>query len=208
MEKLILKTLVGSRANGLARNDSDYDYRGVFLVSTSEILSLGGSKKTTFWIEGDEDNTSYELGHFLHLACQCNPSVLEVLVAPIVEASEEGMELRSLLPYFIDSQKIVAAFCGYSHNQQVKMLDNKDGRRWKYAVAYVRTLINAETLLRTSTFSLLIPEEHLELLLDIKDGAWTEGRVLDWCKKQEEKVKQLANTFKYEQSLGIVNEFF
>jgi len=40
-KKIILKVLVGSRAHGLANKDSDYDYRAVYVLPTSKILSLG-----------------------------------------------------------------------------------------------------------------------------------------------------------------------
>lgn len=81
--KTILRTIVGSQAHGLATLDSDFDYRGVFINPTSEILSLKGGTKQTNWIEGKEDDTSWELGHFLHLATKCNPTILEVFLAPL-----------------------------------------------------------------------------------------------------------------------------
>jgi predicted nucleotidyltransferase len=40
---------------------SDMDIRGVFVVPTSEILSLGYKEKSTSWIEGEkEDQTAVE----------------------------------------------------------------------------------------------------------------------------------------------------
>ncbi len=57
----ILKVVVGSQAHGLATPESDFDYRGVFVVPTAEILSLNGTTKTTNWIEGKDDDTSWEL---------------------------------------------------------------------------------------------------------------------------------------------------
>lgn len=81
----ILKTIVGSQAHGLAEDGSDTDYRGVYITPTSEILKLGSKIKGSHWLEGEsEDNTAYEIGHFLHLAVHCNPSILEVFVAPEV----------------------------------------------------------------------------------------------------------------------------
>ena len=102
----ILKVLVGSHAHGLATEGSDVDYRGVYVSPTSEILSLSNTKvrgKNTHWVEGEnEDATSYELGHFLFLALKCNPSILEVFMAPRVDsgfqphATRLGIELREL----------------------------------------------------------------------------------------------------------------
>ena len=48
----ILKVLVGSRAHGLARPDSDYDYRGVYVTPTRELFSLRHKLKDKTWVEG------------------------------------------------------------------------------------------------------------------------------------------------------------
>ena len=45
----ILKVLVGSRAHGLADEDSDYDYRGVYVNATTDILSIGHKYKGNHW---------------------------------------------------------------------------------------------------------------------------------------------------------------
>lgn len=84
-KKLILKVLVGSQAHGLASPDSDYDYRGVYVIPTEEILSLNYKYKGSHWMEGKEDQTSYEIGHFLSLAIKCNPTILEVFKAPVMD---------------------------------------------------------------------------------------------------------------------------
>src|SRR3990167_3470322 len=114
---LILKVLVGSRANGLATWDSDWDYRGVWVKPTSEILKLGGNEKGQHNIEGNEDNTLYELGHFLSLAVKCNPAILEVLVAPTVESTKIGIELQGLFDFVWNPIDVKNAFLGYSVNQ-------------------------------------------------------------------------------------------
>lgn len=74
----ILQVLVGSRSHNLHTEDSDFDYRGVFVVPTVDLLSLGKNLKTTSWVEGRVDDTAWELGHFLHLATKCNPNILDV----------------------------------------------------------------------------------------------------------------------------------
>ena len=74
----ILKVLVGSRAHGLARPDSDYDYCGVYVTPTRELLSLRHKPKDKTWVEGArEDDTSYEVGHFLREATRSSPAMLE-----------------------------------------------------------------------------------------------------------------------------------
>jgi predicted nucleotidyltransferase len=176
----ILRCLVGSYAHGLATPDSDKDYRGVFITPTSELLKIGaGPYKGNHWVEGEgEDNTSYELGHFLHLATKSNPTILEVFKATEFESLTKagdtlGTELRALFPYVWSSAGVKNAFAGYSHNQHKKMFSEKEEfakRRFKYAVAHIRVLLQAIELLRTNDFSVEVkrrykwgPKEHPEL---------------------------------------------
>lgn len=105
----ILKVLVGSHAHGLATPESDYDYRGVYVIPTKDILSLGFNYKGSHWIEGEtEDNTSYEIGHFLHLATKCNPTILEVFKAPEVPLLTGFMDdLNEIKPSYQNIIKII-----------------------------------------------------------------------------------------------------
>ena len=203
---LILKCLVGSRAHGLDTKDSDYDYRGVYVEPTKKILSLGYKYKGSHWLEGKEDQTTYEIGHFLHLALKCNPTILEVFMAPIVRDEEYersyiagafgcgetntdaldildyckrlkfGNELRKLFTHVWNPKDAFTSFVGYGLNQRKKMLDKKDDRPRKYAVAYLRTVWNLYDLLVTGKFSLnIVDPDFKKELQEIKSG----GRPLD-----------------------------
>jgi len=136
----ILSVVVGSRLHGTFDENSDYDYRGVFIVPLEEVLSPFRSPKETSWVEGQTDDTSYELRHFCKMCTQGNPSSLEVLVGIPKLMTAKGEELRSLLPKFISKQRCFDAFVGYSRNQEKKFRDNFQGRKYKYATAHIRTL--------------------------------------------------------------------
>jgi len=193
----ILKVLVGSRAHGLHTEHSDYDYRGVFVQPTQEILSLHGTVKQTSWVEGrdisqagaKQDDTAWEIGHFLKLALQCNPTILEVFTAPIVETSADGEALRALFPAVWDPRRVRDAFVGYGLNQRKKMLEGKDSRPAKYASAYLRTLIQAERLLTHGVLSVdLRLHEEFGTLMCFKNGLASIGAVVDKCHEWERKV--------------------
>lgn len=209
MHKVILKTLVGSRAHGLHNENSDYDYRGVFIEKTSDILSLNYKNHPIQWIEGKEDQTSYELGHFLHLACRSNPSILEVLVAPVIEVSNEGSALRELFPHVWNSKDVYNAFTGYSHNQQKKFLDSKDGRPLKYAVAYIRVLYLAEEILTKGTMTMEIKDPVLKTMLsEIKLGKLTRGNIINEADIIKAKVSKAYDENKDKKTdFDKVNEF-
>jgi hypothetical protein len=126
----------------------------------------------------------YEIGHFLHLALKCNPSILEVFMAPRIGRRNElygeelrrdfdfGSKLLDLFPYVWNPQDAFNAFVGYGLNQRKKMLDKRLGRERKYAVAYLRTLWNLYDLLVTGKFSLEITDKDFKKeLQDLKYGS-------------------------------------
>ncbi len=197
--KDILKVIVGSQAHGLAGPDSDYDYRGVFVVPTSEILSIGPHQDETRWIEGNEDDTSWEIGKFLLMATKCNPTVLETFLAPQVisenpENDVYGTELRALFPHVWNSQYVKDAFIGYGVNQRKKFFENKDKRAPKYATAYLRVLYNAWELLSKRTFSVsLVGSPVYEYCKRFKAGDYSPGEVINECFKWETEVLKAYN---------------
>lgn len=213
----ILKTIVGSTAHGLNSPDSDIDYRGVYIIPTEEILSLGFKYKGSHWLEGQaEDNTAYELGHFLSLALHCNPSILEVFKAPLAPPEQDddyilqnyGVELRKLFPYLWNPQGVYDAFVGYGLSQQKKMLDNHLDRWKKYAVAYLRTLYNLNDLLVTKDFSLFVPEgDFRNKLISIREGKWSVGDVINEANNMIAIAKVNKENCKNEAQPDKVNDF-
>ncbi len=176
----ILKVVVGSHAHGLARPDSDKDFRSVFVLPTAELLRIGFKYQGTRMMKEEDDETAWEIGHFLQLALQGHPLVLETLVAPVVTMNEWGSELRQLFPRLWSAQAAYDAFLNYCDNQRKKMLEKKDGRPEKYAAAYVRVLFNLCELLERGTFSIRISETPIgEAVLKIKAGHFRPGEVID-----------------------------
>lgn len=208
-KKTILKVLVGSRAHGLATPESDSDYRGVFVLPTSQILSLGNNLKHTSWIEGDTDDTAWELGHFLTMATKSNPTVLETFLAPVVESTPEGDELRRLFPYVWNSKDVRNAFMGYALNQRKKLLDEKDGKPHKFAVAYLRTLHQAVELLLTGTFIVNIGNTDIgDTLKKWKVGNYSIGEVIELTREWEKKVEESYQMNPYKETdVEKINEF-
>ena len=209
----ILKVIVGSQAHGLATPESDYDYRGVFVIPTTELLKLGGHKEQTNWIEGKEDNTSWELGHFLNMAVHCNPTILETFLAPSIptpiQNANFSMELRELFEYVWNSNDVMNAFIGYGRNQRKKFLDNKDNREAKYATANLRVLYNAYEILTTGTFSSNMTKTPIfETLKRYKNKDYKMGEVIQTCYDWESKVKEaFEKNPKKETDLEPVNNF-
>ncbi len=192
--KEILKVIVGSQAHGLANEKSDFDYRGVFVVPTSKLLleefyPAKERLKHTSWIEGNDDDTSWEIGKFLLMATKCNPTVLETFLAPVKSSTPLGDELRALFPYVWNSNDVKNAFIGYGVNQRKKFFDNKDKRAPKYATAYLRVLYNCWELLSTGSFTVSLKDSPVyDQCRAFKSGEYKPGEVIQACWDWETKV--------------------
>ena len=207
--KQILKVLIGSQAHGTARPDSDMDYRGVFVHPTSEILSIQGVKNQTNWIEGKIDDTSYEIQKFLMMASKCNPNIMEIFVAPVVESTELGEELRALLPYAWNKTDTLNAFRGYASNQRKKFFDRKDKKPEKYLQAWIRTLYQGEHLLATGEMIVDFKETPIfQDLLDIRSKEYSVENKLRLAFDLERKLEKTAdNTPDKNTDMDKLNEF-
>jgi len=213
-KEIILKALVGSRGYGVFDEKSDYDYRGVYVIPTKKILSLGFKYKRTQWLEDKErklDDTMYEIGHFLQLAVNCNPTILNTLKAPIIEANVWGRSLVEKFPFFLDAKRCYEAFIGYGLNQGKKMLDNKDNRWEKYGAAYVRQLVYLRDLLKTGDYSFVITDPELkEIIWDIKKKKWSPGKIIDYCWKVRAEIDSFIRERgwpRFQGNIDKINEF-
>ncbi|RMH08183.1 MAG: hypothetical protein D6704_03525 [Nitrospirae bacterium] len=176
----ILKVLVGSHAHGLARPESDQDFRSVFILPTEAFFHLDFKYPTMSWRHNTGDETAWEIAQFLSLALQCHPLILETFLAPVIVATQWGMELRRLFPAVWSPEKAYTSFLGYAVNQRTKFLEKKDGRPAKYAIAYLRVLANLCELLERRTFTIRIRETSLgDTLARIQAGAYRPGEVID-----------------------------
>lgn len=210
----ILSVIVGSVAHGLNTEKSDTDYRGVYVLPTSEILKIGSNIDQTSWVEGRVDDVQWELGKFLFLATKCNPTILETFLSPTVNNANLdfvgwGTELRSLFPYVWNSDGVKNAFIGYGLNQRKKFFDNQDNRAPKYATAYLRTLYNAQELLSTGTFTVNVGDSEIgPTLKRFKAGEYEVGEVIQACFDMETRVLKAykANPNK-QTNMEPINEF-
>lgn len=172
MSKLITKVVVGSRLHGLHTPESDYDYRGVFISQLKDVLSPFKRQKTTSWIEGNEDDTSYELAEFCKMATKGNATYLEVFFSDmIIDTSPIADEMRANWKKFMNTTQFIDASRGYAHNQWNKFYNfeskgiNGQERTAKFAVAFLRVMWQCEQFLLTGKFKCDLSESDLFPLL-------------------------------------------
>jgi uncharacterized protein len=164
-EHTIYAAVVGSRAFGLAVDDSDTDVRGVYVAPTSAFWSLS---KPPPHVEGPELETfSWEVERFCELALKANPNLLEVLHSPVVRTCTPlGEELLALRPAFL-SQLAYQTYSGYVLSQFKKLeadLRQRGQPRWKHVMHLLRLLICARDLLRGGRLVLDVAEHRVKLL--------------------------------------------
>ncbi|MDB5077111.1 MAG: uncharacterized protein JWO42_3290 [Chloroflexi bacterium] len=178
-------------------------------MPTSEMLKIGAEIKLSSWIEGNNDDTSWEIGKYLVLATKCNPTVLETFLAPIERSSPFGDQVRGLFPYVWNSIGVKNAFIGYARDQGEKFVANDDRRAAKYASAYLRVLYNCYELLSSGTFSVdLRGTEVYEQCKRFKSGDYSHHEVIDACSKMERKVLKAFEVNPDKQTnLEPINEF-
>ena len=204
----ILNVLVGSHAHGLASEQSDRDYRRVYVIPTEELFQLGFKYPGSRWTKGDGDETAWEIGQFLLLGTQGHPLILETLLAPVITADPWGEQLRQLLPALWSPHKAFEAFTNYANNQRTKLLNKKDGRPAKYAAAYIRVLYNLCELLKAGNFHIRIADTPAgERPTHIKNGKYRLGDVMNWGEELTEQAQQLLAKCRNTSNLPRINDF-
>ena len=117
---LILRTLAGSRAHGLAREGSDTDSRGVCIPPARFLIGL----ETFDQHESDGgDHVTYSLTKFVRLALQGNPNIMESLFADerdILFVNDAGRQLMEARAWFL-SKQVGQRFMGYALAQLKRM---------------------------------------------------------------------------------------
>lgn len=175
-DRVILRCVIGSRAYGLEDEQSDIDYRGIYLPTAEQHWSLSGVPEQ---IDCNATQESYwEVQKFVILALKSNPSVLECLYSPMVEKATPLAEgLLAIRDSFL-SKLVYQTFNGYVMSQFKKMqadIRNKGSVKWKHVMHLLRLLITGTRALREHTISVRV-DDFRERLMAVKTGTvlWEE----------------------------------
>lgn len=176
---VIYRCVVGSRAYGLAGEESDTDRRGIYLPPADLHWSLHGVPEQLENAAGDE--CYWELKKFLELALRANPNVLECLYTPMVEhATPLAQDLLAMRSGFL-SKLAYQTFNGYVLSQFKKLeqdLRTKGAIKWKHAMHLIRLLLSGIGLLRRGDLPVDVGTDR-QRLLAIRSGTipWEEVEV-------------------------------
>ncbi len=125
---VLLSGIVGSRAYGLATEDSDTDRLGMFAYPTEKILGLHPGDQSV--VQTNPDVTFHEAGKFISLALKCNPTITELLWLPeeLYETRTPlGEKLISIRQCLLSAPLVRNAYLGYA-TQQFRRLENRSER--------------------------------------------------------------------------------
>lgn len=174
--QIVLEGVTGSTAYGLATKNSDVDVKGVYLLPTKEVLSIGFNLQKTTKDHVNPDWVYHEVGKFMQLVISGNPTVTELLyLESYTELNHIGVMLLENRDAFLSTRAVMDAYRGYALSQ-AKRLNNRteqglDGydsalknRFAKHTRHCFRLLLQARQLLETGTLSVRVTPEEREWL--------------------------------------------
>ena len=133
----ILLVEVGSTAHGTGiPGGEDNDELGIVIEPPEQVLGLDERGFRTVMQRtqpegspsgpGDTDRTLHSLRRFIRLAGSGNPSVLMALWAPVLQATDVGLELRQLGDAFV-GRHVIPRYRGYMQSQALRLLGLRGG---------------------------------------------------------------------------------
>jgi uncharacterized protein len=171
--KVILEARVGSKLYNLDTPESDNDYLGVFMYPITELVGLIPPKET-FVTNEPNDRTLHEIGKFCRLCLSANPTVTELLWAPVTDLTTHhiyGEQLRQRRELFLSTDTVRNSYGGYAL-QQVERFIKRGGKSFssdtsnrtkKHARHCIRLMWQGHELLTTGNLTLkLTPEQREE----------------------------------------------
>lgn len=126
MPTLIYETVHGSRAYGLEREGSDWDFKGVVIGPRAWYF---GYREAPEQVELGPDHFRFEIRKFFRLAAKANPTLLEMLFTDPEDhrtVTAAGARLLAARHQFL-SKKVEGSFGGYAISQLKRI---RTHRQW------------------------------------------------------------------------------
>ena len=212
---IILEGIAGSRAYGLDHKDSDTDLKGVYVLPTRDVLSMGFDKQSTTLVHNNPDTTYYEVQRFVELVAGGNPTLLETLyLNEYTQLSPIGQMLIDNRDAFLSTKAVMNAYRGYAFSQ-AKRLNNRteqglDGydsslknRFAKHSRHLYRLLLQCEQLLTTGTLTVRLTQEQREECFAL--GEKSASEVVDYFTMRDTEIGELTSVLPDKPDLDKIN---
>jgi predicted nucleotidyltransferase len=153
---IVLEGVVGSRAHGLAGDDSDVDRRGVFLAPSVEFFGLDDVQETADNPYSDE--VLHELGRFVRQALKANPAALELLWLDRYEiCTEVGQQLIEMRADMLGAARVRSSYL-QAAGSLLKVIHRGGERTAKTARHMSRLLITGYGLWYSGVLRVSLPD--------------------------------------------------
>lgn len=194
----------GSRLWGFPGIDSDFDVRGIHLLSKKQAYDFRKKKDLIEIMEGDFDFVSFSLDKMFSLLCSSNPTVFEWIRAHIIyfnqlpkweEFKIELCENFNFIPLYYHYLSL--------SSQQLKLIETKKKSTYKVVLYAIRGIFSAKSALYEQLPSLKIKElfNQINDFSALKDLA---GRAIDKKLSQAEKTP-LTET-EHKEALRLISD--
>lgn len=215
-DNIILEGATGSTAYGLATENSDVDIKGVYLLPTKTVLSIGFQPEHTTKDHTDPDWVYHEVGKFMKLVINGNPTVTELLyLDEYTTLTPIGQLLIDNRAAFLSTKAVSNAYRGYAFSQ-AKRLNNRteqglDGydsslknRFAKHTRHCFRLLMQARQLLGTGTLDVKVTPQQREYLFAM--GEKTADEVVEEFMRQDSEFDNIVSVLPDEPDYEKLNE--
>jgi predicted nucleotidyltransferase len=214
-DNIILEGVTGSTAYGLTTENSDVDIKGVYLLPTTTVLSIGFNQDHTTKDHVDPDWVYHEVGKFMKLVLAGNPTVTELLyLDDYTVLTPIGQMLVDNRDAFLSTKAIDHAYRGYAFSQ-AKRLNNRTeqglegydsslkNRFAKHTRHCFRLLMQARQLLETGTLSVKVTPEQREYLFAM--GEKSADEVVDEFMRQDAEFENIKSVLPDEPDYDRLN---
>lgn len=193
---IILEGLCGSFAYGLNNEDSDEDWKGVFVAPTQSMLGLKRFRPKQTYDHTNPDFTYHEVGKFIKLAMGCNPTLTELLwLDGYRTLTKQGKMLVDNRHSFLSTNYVRNAYGGYVFSQARKLNargdtygNGRNNRYKKHSRHLFRLLYQGRELLETGKLSVTLPKEMRDKLFKLQE--LPPDKLID---RFSEEIKELDN---------------
>lgn len=193
----ILRGIVGSTAYGLSTPESDIDRIGIFMVPTMEYLGRWheGEAKSDSRVTKDPDIQMHEIGKYVRMAVQGNPTASELLWLDEYDIMDEyGKMLVDNRHEFL-SQNARNRYVGYAWSQVERLLKRGDfdsdlkKRTRKHGRHCARLLIQAEHILRNGELKVRLENDQVDWCFEM--GILAENDAQGFADKMKRQIEEL-----------------
>jgi predicted nucleotidyltransferase len=215
-DNIILEGVTGSKAYGLDTEKSDTDIKGVYLLPTEKVLSIGFNPEKTTKDHVDPDWVYHEVGKFMKLVISGNPTVTELIyLDDYTHLTPIGQILIDNRSAFLSTKAVMKAYRGYALSQALRLnnrtaqgMDGYDSalknRFAKHTRHCFRLLMQAKQLLETGTLNVRVTPEQREWLFEM--GEKDADAVVKEFMRQDSEFENITSVLPEEPDMDKLNK--